>query len=87
VKVNQKPPEGGFFVDFASIDWHQVSAEYLEFSAIAKDFFYYLMIPESFHYPLSGACTTVRYRNDVPDYIKRHQLSIDLDDTFIRPTH
>jgi hypothetical protein len=59
-----------YLVDFASIDWHQVSAEYLEFSAIAKDFHYYLKIPESFHYPLSGACTTARYRDDVPDYAK-----------------
>jgi hypothetical protein len=56
---NTKPPNGGvYLVDFASIDWHQVSAEYLEFSAIAKDFFYYLKIPESFHYPLSGTSNT-----------------------------
>jgi hypothetical protein len=59
-----------YLVDYASTDWHQVSAEYLEFSAIAKDFHYYLKIPESFHYPLSGACTTARYRDDVPDYAK-----------------
>jgi hypothetical protein len=53
-------------VDFASIDWHQVSAEYLEFSAIAKDFFCYLKIPESFHYPLTNTNNTAKYRDDIP---------------------
>ena len=47
-----------YLVDDVTIDWHQVSLEYLEFSAIAKDFFYYLKIPGSVHYPLSGMNNT-----------------------------
>jgi hypothetical protein len=55
-----------FLVDFASIDWHQVSAEYLEFSAIAKDFLHHLKMPESYHYPLTNINNTAKYRDDVP---------------------
>jgi hypothetical protein len=47
-----------YLVDDVTIDWHQVSLEYLEFSAIAKDFFYYLKMPGSVHYPLSGMNNT-----------------------------
>ena len=57
-------------MDFASIDWHQVSLEYLEFSAIGKDFFNSLKVPESFSYPLTSACNTALYRDDVPDYAR-----------------
>ncbi len=62
------------FVDVASIDWHQVSLEYLAFSAIAKYFNHYLSEVGSAHYPLSGACNTVLYRDDVPDYVRKPTL-------------
>jgi hypothetical protein len=57
-------------VDLTRIQWHQFIREYLEFSAIGKDFFYYLKMPESLHYPLNGGYNTVLYRSDVPEYAR-----------------
>jgi len=63
-------PLSSVLVDHDLIQWHRVAKEYLEFSAIAKDFYYYLKHPESFHYPLNGGYNTVLYRDDVPEYAR-----------------
>jgi len=63
-------------VDVASIDWHQVSLEYLEFSTIASDFFHHLKMPDSIHYPLTKINDTAKYR-DVPAFSSYNQLNGD----------
>ena len=49
-------------MDLTQNEWHQVFTEYLEYTAIAKDYNYYLKHPDSFFYPLMKSENTTLYR-------------------------